>query len=185
MSKNPDEQNNDNPDEQPNNNPENKSEITDPGSSMPKSNSNPAISESRMEAIFEEMQMMSLQRGNKRSFDLSIFNDKQRDEMIEIAKLNEKNSFAYHQKKLEKEERETKMRLEAQQVNQKTLRYIAFMTIGVISILLTLILFIKTEFFTQFLTVVTALMGGAGLTKFLDNTTKRNNNQSKSENEDQ
>ncbi|MDR1980378.1 MAG: hypothetical protein LBQ39_02000 [Tannerellaceae bacterium] len=113
--------------------------------------------------ILEEL-TMSVMRGEVRGgFDLSTLSEPQKDKVLELMQKNDENAYTYSRERLKTMENLNTKALDASIVNQKTFRYIAVGIIAVIFILLTLILFLKDEYFTTFLSFIMGVGSGLGI----------------------
>lgn len=119
---------------------------------------------SKVSHMLQEMELLSLQKG-KNGMDISSFNPAQRDKMLEILEKNEDNAYKYHTKKLETVERIQLSRISSATINQKTIRIGIVGVIIAVPLLTILILFFKENFFIPWLTFLTGLGGGYGLSK--------------------
>lgn len=59
------------------------------------------IPKSKMKGVLEELEMFALQRGSQSSFDISTFNEAQKDKLLDILSINEENAFDYHTKRID------------------------------------------------------------------------------------
>ncbi len=125
----------------------------------------PSLSESKVQHILQELELFALQKGGRSSFDISKFSSVQIDKLLEILKTNEDNAFKFHIKRLETVEKIQIKKIDSTTINQKTIR------IGIIGIIITiplitlLILFFKENFFIPWLTFLTGVGSGLGLSK--------------------
>jgi len=122
------------------------------------------LPKNKVQGIFQELEFMALQKGRS-GLDLSKFNDGQIDKIIDVLKQNEDNAFKYHTKRVDAIKDIELAKINAATTNQKTLRIILVTVAIVIPLMTILILFFKPDFFTQWLTILTALLGGVGLSK--------------------
>jgi hypothetical protein len=123
----------------------------------------PVLKQLNATTALEEIEMMIMKDGERSSFGFSQLSEKQKDKVLDLMEKNEENAFTYHREKLKTTERLKSKALDASITNQKTLRYIAFMLILGIFILLMLVLFLKEDYFIPCLSFVTGLCGGAGI----------------------
>ncbi len=117
------------------------------------------------EFLTEMEMMMSWQKGHQSNPDLASLSEKQKDKLIDSVLVNEQNHFEYSKKRLEAEERVELKRIEATTVNQKTKRYVLLGGLFFIAILSVLILIFRDEYFVSWLTFLTGILGGIGISK--------------------
>lgn len=121
-----------------------------------------------MKGVLEELEMFALQRGSQSSFDISTFNEAQKNKLLDIFSINEKNAFDYHTKRIDAiKEIEVKKIDASIIVNQKSLRILIVAVVITIPIITLLILFFKESFFIPWLTFLTGLIGGVGISKII------------------
>lgn len=124
------------------------------------------LPKSKVEAIFQELEIMAMQKGNSNSFDFTKLDKEQIDRVLETMAENEKNAFAFHTKRINAIKEIELRRIDASVINQKTFK---FVLIGVLIFILPaitlLILFYKETFFIPWLTFLTGILGGFGLSK--------------------
>ncbi len=53
-----------------------------------------------MKGVLEELEMFALQRGSQSSFDISTFNEAQKDKLLDILSINKKILLTITQKEL-------------------------------------------------------------------------------------
>jgi hypothetical protein len=53
-----------------------------------------------IKALFQQVEMLALQKGLANSFDINKLNDGQVDKVLSIVELHEKNAFEYHSKRI-------------------------------------------------------------------------------------
>jgi len=137
---------------------ENKEEVT---------NFNPDSPKSKVQGVLEELELFALQKGQQNSIDVNKFNDSQKDKLLDILEKNEDNAFKYHEKRLDALKEIEIKRIEASIVNQKTLKLLIIGIIIAIPAITLLILFYKESFFIPWLTFLTGLAGGVGISKII------------------
>lgn len=120
----------------------------------------------------EQLEMMVMNQNNG-GIELSKLDKDQQNQIIHLMHKNEDNSFNYANKRLELNAELRKKELDVSIVNQKTIRYIAIGLLVAFFVLLVLILFFKEEYFGTFLSFVTGLLGGAGLSKWFSQMSKK------------
>jgi len=59
-----------------------------------------SIPKSKMKGVLEELEMFALQRGSQSSFDISTFNEAQKDKLLDILSINKKILLTITQKEL-------------------------------------------------------------------------------------
>jgi len=126
-----------------------------------------SIPKSKMKGVLEELEMFALQRGSQSSFDISTFNEAQKDKLLDILSINEKNAFDYHTKRIDAIKEIEVKKIDASIVNQKSLRILIVAIVITIPIITLLILFFKETFFIPWLTFLTGLIGGVGISKII------------------
>lgn len=121
---------------------------------------------SKVETMFQELEIMALQKGSRNSLDLTKLNEEQINKVLDTMAENEKNAFNYHIKKLEANKDIELRKIDASIIDQKTRK---FLLIGgivfVLPAITLLILFFKETYFIPWLTFVTGIIGGFGLSK--------------------
>ncbi|WP_108866854.1 hypothetical protein [Aquimarina aquimarini] len=140
----------------------------------------------KFKGVLAEMEMMmSWQKSHQSNSDLAGLNEKQKDKLIESVLINEQNHFEFSKQKLEAEERVELKRIEATTVNQRTKRYVMLGGLFFIAILSILILMLQNEYFVSWLTFLTGILGGIGVSKsgILNNQDVKSNSFSSDENE--
>lgn len=112
----------------------------------------------KVEEVFEQLQMMSFNRGG---IDFNVLSDSHRGEMIELMKQNEAHAFEYHTEKL-KANKEIKLaRITAGNFTKKTNRYVAVIGAVLITSITIVILIYKDSLFNIWLSFLTGLIGGS------------------------
>jgi len=122
---------------------------------------------SRIERVFEKMEMMSLQKGD--NIDISLLNDAQRDKLLDVMQQNENHAFEYHSKKLDNEKEIKIAKINAGTITQKTNRNALLLLIGGCFIITLCILFYNDKYLNVWLSFITGLIGGYGIGKFQKN----------------
>lgn len=131
------------------------------------------IPKSKIKAVLEELEMFALQRESQSSFDVSTLNDTQKDKLLDILSINEKNAFDYHTKRIDAIKEIEIKKIDASIVNQKSLRILIVTAVITIPVITLLILFFKETFFIPWLTFLTGLIGGVGISKIIPELYKR------------
>lgn len=126
-----------------------------------------SISKRKAQSIFQELEVLSMQKGLKDNIDLSKFSPKQIDKLLETLSENEKNAFNFHSKRIDAIKEIELSKISASTVNQKTLRIAIIGLLLALPLITLLILFYKENFFIPWLTFLTGLLGGIGLSKIL------------------
>ncbi|HNS29002.1 MAG TPA: hypothetical protein PKL52_00580 [Tenuifilaceae bacterium] len=126
-----------------------------------------SIPKSKMKGVLEEFEMFALQRGSQSSFDISTFNETQKDKLLDILSTNEKNAFDFHTKRIDAIKEIEVKKIDASIVNQKSLRIIIIAIVITIPAITLIILFFKETFFIPWLTFLTGLIGGVGISKII------------------
>jgi hypothetical protein len=125
----------------------------------------PALLVSKVQHILKDLEILALEKGSRGSFDISKFTPQQIEKLLEILKTNEDNAFKFHTKRLETIEKIQIKKLDSSTINQKTVRIGLIGVIVAIPILTILILFFKDTFFIPWLTFLTGISSGVGLSK--------------------
>lgn len=126
----------------------------------------PQIPKNKVQAMFQELEIMAMQKGGRNSLDISKLNKEQVDKLLETIAQNEKNAFAFHTKRIDSIREIELRKIDASVINQKTLKVLLIGASLVIFPLITLlILFYKETFFIPWLTFLTGTLGGFGLGK--------------------
>ena len=125
------------------------------------------VSEKReLKSIFQELEFMALQKGNRGSLDLNQLDKDQRDLLLNTMAENEKNAFYYHSKRLDAFKEIEIARINASVINKKTLRFLVIgLVVLVIPVLTLVILILKDTYFIPWLTFLTGILGGFGASK--------------------
>jgi hypothetical protein len=144
---------------QPNDN--NKSGIQ---SSHEESNQDQSVKQ-RLRARMDQLEMMAFQKEGQRDIDFNSLAPEQKDKMLALLDKNETNAFQYHNKRLDVYKDIESQRIQAGTVNQRSFRIVIWAIALSIPILTILILFFKENFFISWLTFITGLAGGFGLSK--------------------
>jgi hypothetical protein len=126
----------------------------------------------KLKAMLEGLEMFSAKRNSAPSFSLADLNEGQRDKVLDIVAKNEDNAYKYHTKKLEVLERLNSKQIDASTIGRRNVRYIVYAAIATFLILTIVIIFYKSEFFVPWLTFLTGLAGGFGLSKVKNGLTK-------------
>lgn len=128
----------------------------------------------KAQQIMQEFEIMAMQKAGRNTLDISKFDKDQINKLLEAAKENESNAFAFHTLRINAMKEIELKRIDASVVNQKTIRYLLWFGILIVVPLLTvLILFLKEAYFIPWLTFITGLIGGAGLNKSLSGLFKQ------------
>ncbi len=122
---------------------------------------------SKMKGVLEEFEMFALQRGSQSNFDISTLSETQKDKLLDILRINEKNAFDYHTKRIDAIKEIEVKKIDASIVNQKSLRILIVAVVITIPTITLLILFFKETFFIPWLTFLTGLIGGVGISKII------------------
>ncbi len=120
--------------------------------------------QSMVQHILHELEVLSLQKG-LRGIDLSVLSDNQRDKLLEIITKNEDNAFKFHIKRLETYEKIVISKINSTTINQKTLRFVLLILIIFFLTITVIILLYKETYFIPWLTFLTGVGSGVGLSK--------------------
>lgn len=91
-------------------------------SGIPEQQNDPIIPKNKVQTIFQELEILSMQKGLKNNIDLSKFSEKQIDKLLETLSENEENAFNFHTKRIDAIKEIELSKINASTVNQKTLR---------------------------------------------------------------
>ncbi len=131
--------------------------------SSKKQDSNPKL---KVSSVLEDLEMIALQKGTS-GIDINSFNDEQKNKLLEILRTNEENAFDYHKKRIDAIRDIELKRIDASIVNQKSLRILIYSVVIAVPVITLLILFYKENYFIPWLTFLTGLIGGVGISKIL------------------
>ncbi len=126
----------------------------------------PELPKSKVEAMFQELEIMAMQKGNSNSLDFTKLDKEQIDKVLDTMAENEKNAFAFHTKRIDAIKEIELRKINASVINQKTFKFVLIgVLIFVLPAITLLILFYKETFFIPWLTFLTGIFGGFGLSK--------------------
>ena len=132
------------------------------------------LPKAKAQQILQEFEIMAMQKASRNTLDISKFDKDQINKLLEAAKENESNAFAFHTMRINAMKEIELKRIDASVVNQKTIRYLLWIGVLVVGPGLTiLIMFFKEDFLVTWLTFITGLIGGAGLNKSLSGLLKQ------------
>jgi len=118
----------------------------------------------QVQSIFEELEIMAMQKGNRSSFDFSSLDKEQKDKVLDTMVENEKNTIRYHTERLAAIKEIELKKIDASVITQRTLRSLLIgFGLVVVPIITLLILFFKDNYFIPWLTFLTGILGGFGL----------------------
>ncbi len=117
----------------------------------------------KIERMIERVEMMALQKGE--NIDLSVLNDTQRDKILEVMQINEMHAFQYHSKKLDGDKEVKLARIQAGTIIQKSNRDSTLLLILGTIVITLCILFFKDAYLSVWLSFITGLAGGYGISK--------------------
>jgi hypothetical protein len=140
------------------------SNIKKAGSTENSESSEVGLPQSKVQHILQDLEILSLQKGSK-GVDLSDFSENQKDKLLDIIAKNEDNAFKFHTKRLETFEKIAVSRINSTTINQKTIRIVLLILVIIFLIITILILFYKENFFIPWLTFLTGIGSGIGLSK--------------------
>ena len=80
----------------------------------------PQLPKKKIQAMFQELEIMAMQKGGRNSLDLTTLDKQQLDKILDTMAENEKNAFSYHSKRLEVMRDIELRRIDASVINQKT-----------------------------------------------------------------
>ena len=128
--------------------------------------SQPDFSKRQMHSMIQELEIMAMQKGGQSSIEFNKLDSSQIDKVLETMADNEKNAFAFHTKRIDAMKEIELRKIDASVIHQKTLKIVLIGVIVVILPVITLsILFLKENFFIPWLTFLTGILGGFGLSK--------------------
>jgi len=131
---------------------------------------------SKVHSVLQELEVMALQKGSKNTLDISKLDKEQLDRLLDTLAENERNAFAYHTKRIDAIKEIEIKRIDASVINQKTVKVVFIGGLLVVVPVLTgLILFFKETYFIPWLTFLTGIIGGFGLSKMTANIFKQPN----------
>lgn len=122
--------------------------------------------EKKVENILEELEYLSLQNSS-RGITLADFSPQQKNKLLEIIEKNEDNAFHFHTKRLESIEKISLSKINSSTVNQKTIRWVLLGLLLIFVVLTIVILLFKDNYFIPWLTFLTGIGGGFGLSSVL------------------
>jgi hypothetical protein len=126
----------------------------------------PIEPKSKVSEVLQELEIMAMQKGSRNFIDTSKFNSNQVDKLLDTLSENEKNAFAYHSKRIDAIKEIELKKIDASVINQKTIKIVSIGSILFIIPLITLlILFYKETYFIPWLTFLSGILGGFGLSK--------------------
>lgn len=131
----------------------------------------------KMQSVLQELKIMATQKSSRGGFDISKFDKEQVDKLLDTVSENEKNAFQFHIKRIDAIKEIELERIKTSSINKRTVKFVAIGgIIFVLPIITMLILFFKETFFIPWLTFLTGILGGFGVSKM---TTGLFNNQDK------
>lgn len=125
---------------------------------------------SKTETILENFELMSMQAMKEARGPLNLNNltAEQINKVLDNMAQNETNSFEYHIRKLEASKEIELRRIDASVINQKTIKFVLIgIIVFVLPVITLIILLCKDSFFIPWLTFLTGIMGGFGLSKIV------------------
>lgn len=134
----------------------------------------PSESKTQIQAMIQEVGFMAMQRGSRGSVDISKLDKDQMDAVLGILAENERNAHTLNMKKLDVTTQIELRRIDASVMNQKTLRISLVVALIALPIITILVLFFKEKFFIPWLTFLTGMAGGFGLSKVTNSVFKSN-----------
>ncbi|PIQ22890.1 MAG: hypothetical protein COW65_00480 [Cytophagales bacterium CG18_big_fil_WC_8_21_14_2_50_42_9] len=121
------------------------------------------VPKSKVQTLFQELEIMAMQKGSKNALDFNKLNPEQINQVLATLKENENNAFAYHTKRLDAIKEIEIKKIDASVINQKTYRYSVIGLLIAGFVIIVLILIFKENFFIPWLTFLTGILGGFGL----------------------
>lgn len=114
----------------------------------------------KIESLFEKFEMMALRQGAG-NVDLHSFSEEQKDKLLTIVEQNEGHAFEYFKEQLKTKKELGLAKINAGNFTFKTNRIVLVILILALFIVTVLILLHKEDFFFQWLTFLTGLIGGS------------------------
>jgi|GEM_PF-2776749 len=136
-----------------------------------------------MENIFEELTMMAMRKKDS-GLDISNLNPNQVDKLLDTIAKNEENMFAYHSKKLDTQKEIKFKEIGASIVDEHTNRYVCLAALLLVALLTILIMLLQEKYFMPWLTFLTGLAGGFGISKIPNKRSKSKKQQSEDDHEE-
>lgn len=120
----------------------------------------------KMQAMFQELEIMAMQKSGKNSIDLSKLDKTQIDKVLNTMAENESNAFIFHSKRLDAIKEIELKKIDASVISQNTFKIVLIgSTLVIIPLLTFAILFFKENYFIPWLTFITGVLGGFGVSK--------------------
>lgn len=115
--------------------------------------------------VMESLQLLAQQRLSS-GLDLSMFDKEQLDKLLDHMTVHEAKHYDFQTKRLDAIKRLELERIRATVLHKRTWRYIALgASLVVLPAVTVLILFYREQFFVPWLTFLTGVLGGVGLSK--------------------
>lgn len=133
-----------------------------------------------MENVFEELTMMAMRKKDS-GLDISNLNSNQVDKLLDTMAKNEENMFAYHTKKLDIQKEVKFKEIGASIVGEHTNRYVYLCVLLLIGLLTILIMLLQEKYFMPWLTFLTGLAGGFGISKIPNKKFNKQNSDDENE----
>ena len=147
------------------NNPENTEQNSDKPEII-----QPQLPKNKVQSVLQELEIMAMQKGSRNSLDISKLDKGQIDKLLDTLSENEKNAFAFHAKRIDAIKEIELKRIDASVINQKTIKVVLIGGLLIVVPAITLlILFYKETYFIPWLTFLTGILGGFGLSKVTSN----------------
>jgi hypothetical protein len=120
----------------------------------------------KIQSMFQELEIMAMQKNTRNAIDLSKLDKTQIDKVLNTMAENENNAFVFHTKRLDAIKEIELRKIDASVISQNTTKIVLIGSVLVIIPILTLaILFFKESYFIPWLTFVTGILGGFGISK--------------------
>lgn len=130
----------------------------------------PQLPKNKVQSVLQELEIMAMQKGSRNSLDISKLDKGQIDKLLDTLSENEKNAFAFHTKRIDAIKEIELKRIDASVINQKTIKVVLIGGLLIVVPAITLlILFYKETYFIPWLTFLTGILGGFGLSKVASN----------------
>ncbi len=147
------------------NNPENTEQNSDKPEII-----QPQLPKNKVQSVLQELEVMAMQKGSRNSLDISKLDKGQIDKLLDTLSENEKNAFAFHTQRIDAIKEIELKRIDASVINQKTIKVVLIGGLLIVVPAITLlILFYKETYFIPWLTFLTGILGGFGLSKVASN----------------
>ena len=130
---------------------------------------------SEVQTVFQELQFMAMQKGTPNQFDLNKLDKEQLDRVLNTMAENEKNAYLFHTKKIDAIKEIELRKIDASVINQNTIKVVLTGVLLIVLPIITLVILLyKETFFIPWLTFLTGMLGGLGISKIAESFFKEN-----------